>query len=77
MKKIYPNWQYSKHLKNYTAYEEALLQLCYGVRWDGDLINKAQIGKLVANGHAVRWNGWNMITDDGVKHLHEAGAIKA
>ena len=76
MRKIYKNWQYSKHLKNYTSYEETLLQLCYGVRWDGDLINKAQIGNAVSNGHVIRWNGWSMITRDGVKHLDDTGAIR-
>jgi len=75
MNKIYSNWQYSQHLTTYTSYEETLLQLFYGARWDGDLINKTQIGIAVKKGHVVRTNGFSLITKEGCEYLIEIGAV--
>ncbi|MCP5018894.1 MAG: hypothetical protein GY938_27000 [Ketobacter sp.] len=69
--------RYSNHLNIVTSYEEQLLQLFYGVTWDGDLINKTERTNAVKAGHAVKSWGWNIITQEGVKFLVDTGAVVA
>ena len=68
---------YSSHLTRVTTYEECLLQLFYGVTWDGDLISKRHRSEAVKNGHASQVHGWNFITESGVVFLHESEAVRA
>lgn len=68
---------YSKHLTITTLYEECLLQLFYGVTWDGDLIGSGYNLEAVQKGHAKKIEGgWNMITEKGVLFLIESGAVR-
>ncbi|MBX3580085.1 MAG: hypothetical protein KF723_23015 [Rhizobiaceae bacterium] len=47
---------------------EVLMQLFVdGPTWDGDLISKDERSELVDAGMAWRWNGWNFLTEFGVR----------
>ena len=59
----------SKYVKTCTSSEEQLLQIFYGVTWDGDLISKADTRELREQGLVSRKNGWNFITREGVQEL--------
>jgi len=67
--------KYSSHLVYATTYEECLLQLFYGVTWDGDLISKDHRSDAIENGHSISVEGWNIITREGVLFLAESGAV--
>lgn len=68
--------RYSRHVHTASVYEECLLQLFYGVTWDGDLISKQEIKSAINKGHAHKTpGGWNLITREGVAFLALSGAI--
>ena len=47
---------------------EVLMQLFVdGPTWDGNLISKADRNELTASGLAAKWEGWNFLTEEGVK----------
>jgi len=47
---------------------EVLGQLfVHGPTWDGNLISKSGRDQLVRVGLAARWNGWQWLTEDGVR----------
>lgn len=54
---------------------EQLLQLRI-MTWDGNLISKTARGVLVKLGLAVRWNGYQVITQDGLAVLDSLGLIR-
>jgi hypothetical protein len=47
---------------------EVLMQLFVdGPTWDGNLISKEDRNCLVEAGLAVRWSGWNQLTEEGLE----------
>lgn len=47
---------------------EVLMQLFVdGPTWDGNLISKADRNELTIAGLATKWEGWNFLTEEGVK----------
>jgi hypothetical protein len=44
---------------------ECLQQLCHAV-WDGDLISKQTRSELIELGMVTKWNGWQVITREGL-----------
>lgn len=53
---------------------EQLQQLTH-LTFDGDLIGKSTRDDLVKRGLAYRYNGWNLITKEGIQHLEKGGFI--
>ncbi len=53
----------------------AQLQQLTHLTFDGDLIGKSIRDELVKQGLAYRYNGWNIITKDGIKYLENGGFI--
>ena len=70
------NSKYSQHVERASNYEECLLQLFYGVTWDGDLISKQHRDEAVLNWHAQKIDGWNYITESGIAFLIAASSIR-
>lgn len=59
----------NQHHKN-----EVLMQLFVsGPTWDGNLISKGDRDDLVVAGLADRWQGWNFLTEAGVKTAVSGG----
>ena len=56
-------------------YLEQLQQLAKRVVWDGDLISKSARSALILEGMAGRWNGFNFITEKGIRHLVSTGLM--
>lgn len=53
---------------------EVLMQLfVFGPTWDGNLVSKSDRDTLVAAGLATKWEGWNYLTEDGVKTAVSGG----
>lgn len=47
---------------------ETLMQLfVHGPTWDGNLVSKSERDRLVDAGLAMRWNGWNHLTQEGLE----------
>ncbi len=55
---------------------EALRQLRTAT-WDGNLISKTARSELVHRGFAVKWNGWQVISAEGLAILETLGELKA
>lgn len=55
-------------------YEAQLMQLLETTS-DGDLISKSARDLIVDNGQAVRQDGFQVITDQGIKYLKILGLI--
>jgi len=53
---------------------DQLLQLLR-ITWDGDLISKIERDELVELGFAVRSDGFNIITAQGINYLSKSGYI--
>lgn len=72
------NWhrQYKLPTVTVTGRTEQLLQLTQ-ITWDGDLISKQDRDWLVAQGLAVRNNGFNIITPEGINFLLELKLLHA
>lgn len=47
----------------------AQLQQLTCLTWDGDLIGKSFRDDLVKSGYVERFNGWNLITKEGIRLL--------
>jgi len=47
------------------------------VTWDGNLISKTARDELVKNGLASRVQGFNYITEAGIKTLLKLGALRS
>jgi hypothetical protein len=45
------------------------LQQLTHLTFDGDLIGKSHRDELVKSGLAYRYNGWNLITKEGIEYL--------
>jgi len=73
-------WQYTQHLNNsdtkLSSYDECLLQLFYGVTWDGDLLNKYDTREARKRNHANRVNGFNYLTRKGINYLIKKGLVR-
>lgn len=69
----YENLYVTKKFRKNSGLEQ-LIQLLRIV-WDGDLISKDERNKLVELGLAVRANGFNIITPEGIDYLKKAGVI--
>lgn len=54
---------------------EQLVQLFYGVVWDGDLISKNSRDELVNAGLVMRCRGYNIITSKGIEYVLDQGLI--
>lgn len=54
---------------------EVLRQLRMTV-WDGNIISKSARDWLVSNGYAVRCNGWQVITREGMAILDTLGEMR-
>lgn len=54
-----------------------IAQLCQllTATWDGDLIAKPHRDELVRVGYAVRGNGWNIITLEGIDALRKLNLL--
>ena len=50
---------------------EQLAQLFNGVTWDGDLIDKPSIQLLRKHSYCDKADGWNFITEKGVRLISE------
>jgi hypothetical protein len=64
---------YFKELSTQSLVEQLQQLTC--LTWDGDLIGKSNRDELVKVGLAQRFNGWNLITEKGVKYLQDLGFI--
>lgn len=53
----------------------AQLQQLTSLTFDGDLIGKSERDQLVKAGLAIRFDGWNLITPEGVRYLYNLGFI--
>ena len=58
------------------AYLATLTQLCTAT-WDGNVISKETRDALIADGLAVRVNGWTVVTERGLRVAIDAGALHA
>lgn len=47
------------------------LQQLTCLTWDGDLISKSETRSLHILGYIDRWDGWNLITRQGVDYLQQ------
>ena len=54
---------------------EQLVQLTT-VTWDGNLLCKEYRNELVKSGHATSYEGYNVITPEGIKLLETLGIMK-
>lgn len=53
---------------------EVLMQLfVFGPTWDGNLISKSDRDELVDAGLCNRWEGWNFLTETGVRTAVSGG----
>jgi len=55
---------------------EAFRQL-RAATWDGNLISKSARSSLVSKGFAVKWNGWQVISREGLAILDTLGELRA
>lgn len=53
----------------------AQLQQLTQLTWDGDLIGKKETKELHEDGYVTRFDGWNIITPNGVVLLEMLGFI--
>jgi hypothetical protein len=81
--KVNPDWYrrlYSKPLVTPSLLTESeihqLVQLIV-VTWDGNLISKDARNKLIDRGYVQRLEGWNWLTELGVKALVDSGFLHA
>jgi hypothetical protein len=54
---------------------ECLMQL-RNATWDGNLISKNARGELVAKGLVTRFNGWQIVTQEGLAVLDTLGMLR-
>lgn len=82
-RKANPDWYrrlYSKPLVTPSLLTESeIQQLCQliEVTFDGKLLSKDARNKLVGRGYAQKLEGWNWLTETGVKALVDSGFLNA
>jgi hypothetical protein len=64
---------YFKELSTQTFIEQ--LQQLTHLTFDGDLIGKSTRNELVKLGLVYRFNGWNLITKEGIEYLEKGKFI--
>lgn len=53
------------------------LYACRQACWDGNLPSKSGRDSLVARGLVVRWNGWQIASQEGLALLVEMGKLRS
>lgn len=53
-----------------------VLRQCRMIIWDGNVVSKSARDLIVRKGLACRWNGWQVITRDGMAVLDTLGEMK-
>lgn len=52
-----------------------VLRQCRSTVWDGNVVSKTQRDELYALGLITRWNGWQVITQEGMAVLSTLGEM--
>lgn len=56
--------------------ELEVLRQCRMTIWDGNVVSKAARNSLTDKGLLVRWNGWQVITKEGMAVLDTLGEMR-
>lgn len=56
--------------------ELEVLRQCRITVWDGNISSKSARGSLADKGLIVRWNGWQVITQEGMAVLDTLGEMR-
>lgn len=56
--------------------ELEVLRQCRMTIWDGNVVSKAARSSLVDKGLVTRWNGWQVITKEGMAVLDTLGEMR-
>lgn len=56
--------------------ELEVLRQCRRTVWDGNVVSKYARDRLVKKGLATRWNGWQVITQEGMAVLDTLGEMR-
>ena len=57
--------------------ELEVLRQCRKATWDGNLVSKAARSSLIQKGLVTAFNGWQVITKEGLAVLDTLGEMKA
>lgn len=60
-----------------TPAELEVLRQLRKATWDGNLVSKTARSSLIQRGFAVKWNGWQVISAEGLAILETLGELKA
>lgn len=67
--------QYQAHDAKPTSVQAAILQCC-SLRWDGDVESKRDRSNAAELGYIARYNGFNIVTEKGIKYLFDQKLIR-